>query len=252
MNGVSFASLDGELLRLMKKAGFDTVNLSLVQHRTDHKGADGRPKTAVEFDTVLGEVETAGLRNRCLWNFGMAGQTLGEMVDTLIYISWEKGSHRGPASITQPGTPLFEQCKAEGSLPLHRPSGAPAPFRLRQGISTGPILSPCCASHEAIQFNQRRMDKRELDEGVTWEGLLKGLRDRSNAGAGGQEGTLMTEHSAAWRQILWRLYEERTFFRLKKKERKGSGPFRGEDVDKGPGLFFEEDGPFRLGDVLIL
>ena len=41
MNGVSFASLDGELLKLMRRAGFHTVNLSFVSTAPIPEETDG-------------------------------------------------------------------------------------------------------------------------------------------------------------------------------------------------------------------
>jgi len=61
MNGVSFASLDEELLRLMKKAGFHTINLSFVSIDSSTKERMRRPKPTVEFDKILENAEQAGL-----------------------------------------------------------------------------------------------------------------------------------------------------------------------------------------------
>jgi chromosome segregation ATPase len=61
MNGISFASLDGELLRLMKRAGFRTINLSLMSTDDCLKSTMGRPEGFSDFSTVLHEAERAGL-----------------------------------------------------------------------------------------------------------------------------------------------------------------------------------------------
>jgi radical SAM superfamily enzyme YgiQ (UPF0313 family) len=61
MNGVSFASLDGELLRLMKKAGFKTINLSFVSTDPSFKERMGRPWKTGDFNKVLKDAEEAGL-----------------------------------------------------------------------------------------------------------------------------------------------------------------------------------------------
>ena len=71
MNGVSFASLDGELLHLMKRAGFDTVNLSFVSTDLTTKERMGRPKAEKSFGEVIGD--DRGRRASChclrdLWN----------------------------------------------------------------------------------------------------------------------------------------------------------------------------------------
>jgi tRNA A37 methylthiotransferase MiaB len=240
MNGVSFASLDRELLRLMKKAGFDTVNLSLVSTDRTTKERMGRPKAASSFDTVLGEVEAAGLRAVVYGIFGMPGQTLDEMVDTLIYLMGKRVLIGPSIYYPTPGTPLFERCRVEGMLPLYPAQWRSSAFPIETGDFNRVDLVTLFRLTRAINFIKGRMDKAELDEGATWEGLLKGLRDRSNAGAGGQEGTLMTEPSAAWRQIVWRLYEERSFFGLKKGAEGKEVLFREKTSTKVLDYFFEK------------
>jgi len=240
MNGVSFASLDGELLRLMRKAGFDTVNLSLVSTERTTKERMGRPKTASSFDTVLGEVEAAGLQAVVYGIFGMPGQTLDEMVDTLIYLMGKRVLIGPSIYYPTPGTPLFERCKAEGVLPLYPSQWRSSAFPIETGDFNRVDLVTLFRLTRAINFVKGRMDRAELDEGVTWEGLLKGLRDRSNAGAGGREGTLMTEHSAAWRRILWLLHEERSFFGLKKGRGGRAIVFKEKSSKKVLDYFFEK------------
>src|SRR4030067_2181734 len=119
MNGVSFASMDGELLGLMKKAGFHTIKLSFVSTDVLTKERMRRPKAMIEFDQILEGTGHVGLHVIAYGIFGMPGQTLEEMIDTLIYLM-EKRDLIGP-SIYYPvsGTPLFEQCKREGLLPIH-------------------------------------------------------------------------------------------------------------------------------------
>ena len=71
MNGISFASLDEELLRLMKKAGFKTINLSFVSTDPFTTKGMGRPKGATYFDKILEGGATSwpsSDRLRNLWN----------------------------------------------------------------------------------------------------------------------------------------------------------------------------------------
>jgi radical SAM superfamily enzyme YgiQ (UPF0313 family) len=90
MNGVSFASLDGELLTLMRRAGFDTVNLSFVSTAPSLKKQMGRPTTDVDFGEILKKVEQAGLRAIAYAIFGMPGQTIEDMIDTTLYLMKER------------------------------------------------------------------------------------------------------------------------------------------------------------------
>ena len=94
MNGISFASLDGELLRLMKRAGFYTINLSYVSTDPSTKERMRRPKTTTEFDRILEKAEQVGLHVIAYAILGMPGQTIEEMVDTLIYLMGKNSPYR--------------------------------------------------------------------------------------------------------------------------------------------------------------
>jgi radical SAM superfamily enzyme YgiQ (UPF0313 family) len=216
MNGVSFASLDEELLKLMKKAGFDTVNLSLVSTDRTTKERMGRPKTEKPFDEVMREVGAAGLRAVVYGIFGMPGQTLDEMVDTLIYLMGKRVLIGPSIYYPTPGTPLFDRCKAEGVLPLHPSQWRSSAFPIETGDFNRTDLVTLFRLTRAINFVKGRMDRTELDEGVTWEGLLEGLKDRFKAEVQVQGETLSADDPSAWRWLLWLLHEERSFFGLKK------------------------------------
>ena len=69
MNGVSFASMDAELLRLMKRAGFHTINLSFVSTDLVTKERMRRPKARVEFDQILENAGQDWSSCYCLWDF---------------------------------------------------------------------------------------------------------------------------------------------------------------------------------------
>src|SRR4030042_2852988 len=120
MNGFSFASLDGELLELMRRAGFHTVNLSFVSAAPSLKKQMGRPSGVIDFGEILKMVTQAGLRAIAYAIFGMPGQTIGDMIDTTIYLMKRKALLGPSIYYPTPGTPLFERCKAEGVLPPSR------------------------------------------------------------------------------------------------------------------------------------
>jgi uncharacterized radical SAM superfamily protein len=238
MNGVSFASLDGELLNLMKKAGFDTVNLSLVSTERTTKERMGRPKTASSFDTVLGEVEAAGLRTVVYGIFGMPGQTLDEMVDTLIYLMGKRVLIGPSIYYPTPGTPLFERCRAEGALPLYPSQWRSSAFPIETGDFKRVDLVTLFRLTRAVNFIKGKMDRSEIDEGITWEGLLEGVNDKPKAEV--QGGTLLADDPSAWKGFLRRLYEERSFFGLKKGVEGSVVLFKEKTSTKVLDTFFEK------------
>ena len=240
MNGVSFASLDGELLKLMKKAGFDTVNLSLVSTDLTTKERMGRPRTERSFDEILEEVGAAGLRAVAYGIFGMPGQTVDEMVDTLIYLMGKRVLIGPSIYYPTPGTPLFDRCKAEGVLPLHPSQWRSSAFPIETGDFGRVDLVTLFRLARAINFVKGRMDRSELDEGVTWEGLLKGLKDKLKAEVEVQGGTLLADDLTAWRWLLWLLYEERSFFGLKKGPGGRAIVFKEKSSKKVLDYFFEK------------
>jgi len=81
MNGISFSSLDRELLTLMKKAGFKTINLSFVSTDPSFKKRMGRPGTTNEFDHVLEDAEQTGLNVIAYAIIGIPDQRIQEMVN---------------------------------------------------------------------------------------------------------------------------------------------------------------------------
>jgi tRNA A37 methylthiotransferase MiaB len=249
MNGVSFASLDGELLRLMKKAGFDTVNLSLVSTELATKERMERPKTEWSFDAILGEVEAAGLRAVAYGIFGMPGQTVNEMIDTLIFLMGRRVLIGPSIYYPTPGTPLFERCRAEGVLPPFPSQWRSSAFPIETGDFDRVDLVTLFRLARAINFVKGRMDKSEIAEGVTWEGLLKRLKDKFKAEAEAevQEGTVKVNDPLTWRQLLGLLYEERSFFGLKKDPEGRSIFFREKSSKKVLDYFFE-----KAWDVPIL
>jgi radical SAM superfamily enzyme YgiQ (UPF0313 family) len=117
MNGVSFASLDDDLLRLMKQAGFNTVNLSFVSTALSLKEKMERPGLE-RFQQGFRTVEKTNLHAIVYAIYGMPGQTLEEMVSTLIYLMGKRVLIGPSIYYPTPGTPLFGQCKQEGVLPL--------------------------------------------------------------------------------------------------------------------------------------
>ncbi len=206
MNGISFASLDEELLGLMKKAGFKTINLSYVSTDPSTKERMGRPKTMTEFDKILEDAERVGLNVIAYAILGMPGQTIEEMVDTLIYLMGKKVLIGPSIYYPTPGTSLFERCNKEGILPFHSVQWRSSAFPIETKEFNRLDLLTLFRLARVINFIKGRMDGKELDEGMTWGELYRTLEEKVKT-----KGEEMT-----WRDLLLMIFDERSYFSLRK------------------------------------
>jgi hypothetical protein len=212
MNGVSFASLDEELLMLMKRAGFKTLNLSYVSTDPSTKERMRRPKAKTEFDEILEEAEKAGLSVIAYAILGMPGQNIEEMVDTLIYLMGRRILIGPSIYYPTPGTPLFERCKQDDILPLHQCQWRSSAFPIETREFGRTDLVTLFRLARVINFVKGRMDEKEIEEGTTWEDLYRLLKKRVKAEVKVKvKGDVMT-----WVDLLLLLDGERDFFSLRK------------------------------------
>jgi radical SAM superfamily enzyme YgiQ (UPF0313 family) len=208
MNGISFASLDGELLQLMKKAGFRAINLSYVSTDPSTKERMGRPKTATEFDKILEKAAQFGLHVIAYAILGMPGQTIEEMVDTLIYLMGKKVLIGPSIYYPTPGTALFERCNKEGILPPHAIQWRSSAFPIETKEFDRVDLLTLFRLARVINFIKGKMDGKELEEGMTWKELSKGLKEKVKAKS--------EEDTMTWIDLLLLLDNEKSFFSLRK------------------------------------
>ena len=208
MNGVSFASLDGELLKLMRKAGFHTINLSYVSTDPSTKERMGRPKAKTEFDEILEEAERVGLNVTAYAILGMPGQTVEEMVGTLIYLTCRKVLIGPSIYYPTPGTPLFERCNKEDILPLHPVQWRSSAFPIETKEFNRLDLLTLFHLARVINFIKGKMDEKELEEGMTWKELYQVLKEKVRG--------KVKENDVTWVDLLLLLDSERSFFSLTK------------------------------------
>jgi anaerobic magnesium-protoporphyrin IX monomethyl ester cyclase len=240
MNGVSFASLDGELLKLMKRAGFKTINLSYVSASPLTKEKMGRPKTMIEFNKILEKAEQVGLNVIAYAILGMPGQTIEEMVDTLIYLMGKKVLIGPSIYYPTPGTPLFERCRKDGILPPHICQWRSSAFPIETETFNRLDMVTLFRLARLINFIKGKMDEKELKEGITWRGLFQVLKEKKRfEGNVEMKDEYESAHYAPcamrfasfkkakvevkdeveeikWRDLLLMIFEERSFFSLKK------------------------------------
>jgi anaerobic magnesium-protoporphyrin IX monomethyl ester cyclase len=226
MNGVSFASLDGELLRLMKRAGFKTINLSFVSTDPVLKARMGRPEGSTHFEKVLKEAEATRLHVIAYAIFGMPGQTIEEMVDTLIYLMGKRVLIGPSIYYPTPGTPLFKRCKNEGLLPSHPSQWRSSALPIETKEFNRVDLLTLFRLTRVINFIKRKMNEGEINEGITWEGLYQILNERK-----GRE---------VWIDLLLLLLNEKAFFTLRKNARKEVSILKEKRSEKVLDYFFKK------------
>jgi radical SAM superfamily enzyme YgiQ (UPF0313 family) len=207
MNGISFVSLDEELLRLMKRAGFHTVNLSYVSIDPLTKTRMERPVGSFDFSEILGEANRVGLNVVAYAIFGMPGQTIKEMVDTLIYLMGKRVLIGASVYYPTPGTPLYEKCKNDHFLSAHpsqwRSSALPIETKDFNRLDLVTLLR----LSRIINFIKGKIDKGELSEGLRWNEFLQVLKDKRKIETQVEEIT--------WNDLLLMITEERSFLSLR-------------------------------------
>jgi len=213
MNGISFASLDEELLRMMKRAGFRTINLSFVSVDPSVKISMGRPAAAYDFNEILKMTEQIGLNVIAYAILGMPGQSIEEMVDTLIYLMGKRVLIGPSIYYPIPGTPLFGRCKKKGILPSRLSQWRSTALPIETAEFNRLDLLTLFRLVRVINFIKAKMDGKELNEGMTWKELDQMLKDKVRA-----EGPVswVKGNAGTWIDLLFLLLSERSFFSLRR------------------------------------
>lgn len=85
MNGISYLSLDAELLALMKEAGFTHLNIALVSSDITVRETTKRPHTIPKYLEVIEEASRLGLKTVSYQILGLPNETLDSMIQTLVF-----------------------------------------------------------------------------------------------------------------------------------------------------------------------
>jgi radical SAM superfamily enzyme YgiQ (UPF0313 family) len=234
MNGISFASLDGELLKLMKRAGFHTLNLSYVSTDPATRERMRRPKPTTEFDSILEKAAQIGLHVIAYAILGMPGQTIEEMADTLIYLMGKKDLIGPSLYYPAPGTSLFEKCSKSGILPPHPVQWRSSAFPIETREFSRVDLLTLFRLARVINFIKGRMDETELEEGMTWKELFEVLKEKGKC-----QGKV-DEDPPTWVDLLLLLDSERSFFSLRKESGRRISVEKEKSSKKVLDYFFEK------------
>jgi hypothetical protein len=173
----------------------------------------------MEFDSVLTETERIGLDVIAYGIFGMPGQTIEEMIDTLIYLMSRRVLIGPSIYYPVPGTSLFERCKKEGSLPSHPSQFRSSAFPIETKQFCRLDLATLFRLARVLNFVKGKIDTNEIEEGITWGTLCRIMNVKAEARVGddssdGAEPPAPGE--ATWKDLLLMLVEEKSFFSLRK------------------------------------
>jgi radical SAM superfamily enzyme YgiQ (UPF0313 family) len=230
MNGISFAALDGELLKLMKRAGFRTINLSLVSTHPLTKEKMGRPKGATEFDDILEKAEQVHLNVIAYAILGMPSQTMEEMVETLIYLMGKKVLIGPSVYYPTPQTPLFEKCQKEGILPPRLSQWRSSAFPIETKEFNRLDLVTLFRMARVINFIKGKVEEGKLEEGLTWKELFQRLKEKVEA----------KDDETSWIDLFSLLFHERSFFSLRSNSKREKSVVREKSSKKVLDYFFEK------------
>jgi radical SAM superfamily enzyme YgiQ (UPF0313 family) len=85
MNGISYLSLDDELLELMCQAGFSHLNLALVSSDKTVRETTKRPHTLEAYVRVVTQAHRLGFKIVSYQILGLPNETLDSMIQTLAF-----------------------------------------------------------------------------------------------------------------------------------------------------------------------
>jgi radical SAM superfamily enzyme YgiQ (UPF0313 family) len=125
MNGVSYISLDQEILDLMWQAGFRTLNLALVSSDKMVLEFSSRPHTLDKFFQITQQALAIGYTLTIYGILGMPGQSLQEMVDTLLTLADTQCLMGASPFYFTPGSPIHHRQKNNTKLHLASHSADP-------------------------------------------------------------------------------------------------------------------------------
>jgi radical SAM superfamily enzyme YgiQ (UPF0313 family) len=192
----------------------------------------GRPVAEKDFNDILEETEKVSLNVIAYAIFGMPGQTIEEMVDTLTYLMGKRALIGPSIYYPAPGTSLFERCREDGILPPHssqwRSSALPietADF-IRLDIVTLFRLA------RIINFIKGKMDQGELSERMTWKEILQFIKAKVKVKA--------KDEVVTWNDLLLLLFREKSFFSMRKGPREGPSFVKEKSSKMVLDYFFEK------------
>ncbi len=86
MNGISLEKMDDDIIVLMKRAGFNELNISLVSHSEDIQKNERRPFSSEKFKNTAESARRQGMNVRGYFILGLPGQSIEEINETISFL----------------------------------------------------------------------------------------------------------------------------------------------------------------------
>jgi len=86
MNGISIEKVDDEIITMMKRAGFNELNISLVSHSESIQRSEGRPFSSEKFKSIAESAQRNDMNVRGYFILGLPGQSLEEINETISFL----------------------------------------------------------------------------------------------------------------------------------------------------------------------
>jgi len=120
MNGISYLSLDGDLLSLMRRAGFKDLPISLVSADQGSLSRLRRPHTLAKYLEVVMLAHTLGFRIVSYQILGLPFETLAQMVDTMALMAGLPVLLGASIFYLTPGSPLAKEIPERSERDIFR------------------------------------------------------------------------------------------------------------------------------------
>ncbi|GLI33092.1 B12-binding domain-containing radical SAM protein [Desulforhabdus amnigena] len=117
MNGLFPPTLDEEVVKTMKEAGFKTLNLSLGTTSQEQLRSFRRPDVVRAFDAALSHAEKYGLEAVGYIIVGAPGQTAADSISDLLFLASRRVLAGVSVYYPSPGSVDFKKCEEAGILP---------------------------------------------------------------------------------------------------------------------------------------
>jgi hypothetical protein len=171
----------------------------------------------------------------------MPGQTIEEMVDTMIYLMSKRVLIGPSIYYPTPGTPLFDRCKEKGVLPTHFSQWRSSAFPVETEDFNRLDLLTLFRLARVINFVKGKMEAKELSEGITWRELWQVLKEKAKAEVKAEHFSPYDKNDATtWIDLLLLLFNERSFFSLRKDSRRRMSVVKERSSRKVLDYFFEK------------
>ncbi|MBN2012141.1 B12-binding domain-containing radical SAM protein [candidate division KSB1 bacterium] len=116
LNGIDPCSLDEEIICLLKKTGFEWLNLPLVSSHTGTQTRIQRNTNARQFHEIISLAVNHELKVVAYIILGLPDDTIDDMIEDILFLS-EQQVLIGPSIFyPPPGTPIYETCIQRGYI----------------------------------------------------------------------------------------------------------------------------------------